>query len=151
VRDARRLDSFKRLLAHVREALPVDVGFVVWDGSTVPADLSPDALAIALADEGAVAALIRRPNLHTILNLLVSAQIDIRNGWISDLLARRPKPRTREVVGRLDKRLMITTAMKFLFVPRGGPWPLEAIRGDKALADGRWQRRGQQGQRPLPL
>ena len=26
--------------------------------------------------------------------------------------------------------------MKFAFVPRGGPWPLEEIRGDKARADG---------------
>ena len=37
---------------------------------------------------------------------------------------------------RLDKRLLLTTAAKFLTVPRGGPWPLEAIRGDKARDDG---------------
>jgi hypothetical protein len=34
-----RLDSLRRLLAHVRERLGFDVGFVLWDGSTVPAQL----------------------------------------------------------------------------------------------------------------
>jgi cyclopropane-fatty-acyl-phospholipid synthase len=39
-------------------------------------------------------------------------------------------------VKSLDKRLALATATKFLFVPRGGPWPLEAVRGDKARSDG---------------
>jgi len=37
---------------------------------------------------------------------------------------------------RLDKRLALATARRFLFVPRGGPWPLEAVRGDEARVDG---------------
>jgi hypothetical protein len=31
---------------------------------------------------------------------------------------------------------VLSTAAKFLLVPRGGPWPLEKVRGDKARADG---------------
>ena len=131
-----RLESFRRLLAHVREILALDVGMVLWDGSTVPADLAPDALAVAIADEGAVAALIRSPNLHTILNLLVTGRLEIRNGWITDLVLRRSRVRNREIIKRLDKRLALSTAAKFLLVPRGGPWPLENVRGDKARADG---------------
>src|SRR5207344_72093 len=100
---ARRLESFKRLLAHVREILSFDVGFVLWDGSTVPADLPADALAIAFADEGAVAAMLRRPNADTFLNLWVTARIDIRNGDIFDFLARQPKLRSKEIRRRLEK------------------------------------------------
>ena len=37
---ARRLDSFRRLLTHINERILPDLGFVLWDGSTVPADLS---------------------------------------------------------------------------------------------------------------
>jgi cyclopropane-fatty-acyl-phospholipid synthase len=125
---ARRLRSFERLLAHVRELLSLDFGFVLWDGATVPADLPPDALAIVFADEGVVAAIVRRPNADTLLNLWVTARIDIRNGVIFDFLTRQPKLRTREIRRRLDKRLALTTALKFLPVPRGGPWPLEAVR-----------------------
>ena len=123
----RRLESFKRLLAHVREILSLDFGFVVWDGSSVPADLPSHALAIVFADEGVVAAMQRRPNADTFLNLWVTSRIDIRNGVIFDFVARQPGLRTKEIRRRLDKRLALTTALKFLFVPRGGPWPLEAI------------------------
>jgi cyclopropane-fatty-acyl-phospholipid synthase len=37
---------------------------------------------------------VRGPNLDTLLNLWVTARIDIRNGSIFDLEARRPKVRT---------------------------------------------------------
>jgi cyclopropane-fatty-acyl-phospholipid synthase len=135
-RATRRLDNFKRLLAHAQARLSLEFGFVLWDGSTVPADLPRSALAIGIADEGVIAALVRRPNLHTLANLWVTARIDIRNGSIFDLVARRPKVRTREIRRSLDRRLALATAAKFLFVRRGGPWPLESIRGDKACADG---------------
>jgi len=109
---------------------------VLWDGSTVPAGLAPDALAVVIADEGVVAAMLRRPNADTFLNLWVTARIDIRNGVIFDFPARWPTMRNKEVRRRLSKKLALTTAMKFLFVPRGGPWPLEAIRGHEARKDG---------------
>ena len=134
---AERLASFKRLVAHLREILGFDVGAVFWDGSSLPDDLAPDALAIAIADEGAVAAVIRRPSLHTLLNLMVTGRIEIRNGWLSDVILRRSKVKNREIIRRLDKGLVASTAMRFLTVPRGGPWPLEAMRGDQAApADG---------------
>ena len=132
----RRLESFKRLLAHIRELLSLDFGFVLWDGSTVPADLPSNALAIVLADEGVIAAMQRRPNVDTFVNLWVTARIDIRNGVIFDFLARQPKLPTKEIRRRLDKRLALATALKFLFVPRGEPWPLEAIRNHEARKDG---------------
>jgi cyclopropane-fatty-acyl-phospholipid synthase len=132
----KRLDAMRRLLGEVRERLAFDVGFVLWDGSTVPANLNAAELAIAIADEGAVAALIRRPNLDTLLNLWVTARFDIRNGTLLDLVARRPKVRSRAILRALDKRLALSTAARFLFVPRGGPWPLETIRGHQARADG---------------
>ena len=133
---ARRLDSFTRLLGHVRELLSLDFGFVLWDGATVPADLPANALAIVFADEGAVAAMLRRPSADTFLNLWVTARIDIRNGVIFDFLAHQPGLRTKEIRRRLDKRLALATALKFLFVPRGGPWPLEAIRDLEARRAG---------------
>jgi cyclopropane-fatty-acyl-phospholipid synthase len=133
---ARRLQSFKRLLAHIRELLSLDVGFVLWDDSTVPADLPSNALSIVFADEGVVAAMLRRPNADTILNLWVTARIDIRNGVIFDFLTHQPKLRSREIRRRLDKRLLLTTARRFLFVPRGGPWPLENIRDHQVRGNG---------------
>jgi hypothetical protein len=79
------------------------MGFVLWDGSTIPADLSPSALAIVIADEGAIAALIRRPKLDTLLNLVVSARLDLRNGTIFDLMAQRPRVRPKHALKAIEE------------------------------------------------
>ena len=131
----KRLVSFKRLLSHLREKLELDLGFVLWDGSTIPAGLAPDALALQIADEGAVAALVRRPKLDTAMNLWVAGRIDLRNGSLFDVVARRPKVRTKDFVKVLEKKLAVGVAAKFLFVPRGGPWPLEQL-DLKGVSDG---------------
>ncbi len=119
-----RLSGFRTLLDHARERIGLDLGFILWDGSTVPGDLPPDALAIRIADEGAVAALMRRPNLETLANLWMTRRIDVRNGTVFDLARIRPQVRTREFIRSLDKRLLFATLAKFFLLPRGGPWPL---------------------------
>ena len=126
-----RLTSLKTLLAHVRDATKLEVGFVLWDGSTVPAGLAPNALAISLADEGAIGALVRKPKLDTILNLWVTKRIDIRNGTSFDIAGLGDRVRGRDLRAAVDKRLAFSTLLKFLFVPRGGPWPLENIQEDR--------------------
>ncbi|HZS62983.1 MAG TPA: cyclopropane-fatty-acyl-phospholipid synthase family protein [Xanthobacteraceae bacterium] len=127
-----RLHDFKRLLAHAREQLGLDIGFVLWDGSTVPGDLAAGAFAMVFADEGVVAALIRRPKIDTLANLWVSGRLDLRNGSLFDLAARRPRVGLRGLKAKLDKSLLLKCLLDFLLVSRGGPWPLDAVRGDKA-------------------
>lgn len=119
-----RLKSFRKLLTHAHKILELDIGFRLWDGSTVPEDLAPGALAIRLADEELVAALLRSPNLETLLSLWVSKRIDLENGDMFDLVARRPKVRLREIRSKLDKFQVFNTLRRFLFVGKGGPWPL---------------------------
>lgn len=128
---ADRVAGLRALLAHVREAYGLDVGFVLWDGSTVPTDLAPGALAIVVADEGVVAALVRRPKFDTMADLWVSGRVDLRGGTVLDLLSTRPRFRTREFRKRLDKWLVLRTLGRFLLLPRGEPWPLEAVRQRK--------------------
>jgi cyclopropane-fatty-acyl-phospholipid synthase len=128
---AGRLKSFAKLLAHVREVLQIDLGFVLWDGSTVPGDLPAEAFAVRFADEGVVAALIKKPRMETLANLWVARRIDLVNGDLFDLVAQKPKVRTREIRGKLSKFLTLNTTRKFLFVDRGGPWPLEKTPDEK--------------------
>jgi cyclopropane-fatty-acyl-phospholipid synthase len=135
-RQAARLACLKQLLAQAHARLGLEFGFVLWDGSTVPADLGADAFAVVIADEGVVAALLRRPNLDTLANLWVTARLDLRNGSVPDFLARRPRVGAKWMLRALDRRLLLALAMKFLAVPRGGPWPLDRVRGDRARADG---------------
>ena len=121
----KRAKNFRRLLMHARDRLGLDVGFVLWDGSTVPEDLAADAFALVFADEGAIAALIRRPKIETLANLWVASRIDLRNGTLFDLVARRPTVRTRALRKTLDKPLLMGTLAKFLFVRLGWHCRLE--------------------------
>src|SRR5215471_6335504 len=113
-RSHKRLEALRRLLAHIREQLSFDVGFRLWDGSTVPPQLGSADLAIALADEGLVAALVRRPTIDTLINLWASGRLDVRNGTIFDLVARRPKVASKATLRALHKPLLLSTAAKFL-------------------------------------
>jgi cyclopropane-fatty-acyl-phospholipid synthase len=120
-----RLQRVKSLLHHVREGLGVDVGFVLWDDSTIPDNLSPGAFAIRIADEGAIAGLLRKPKLETLAHLWVAKRIDLVNGTLFDLAHLRKTKRTREFRKTLDKKLVLRAMLPFLFVSRGGPWPLD--------------------------
>ena len=102
--------------------LGVDCGIVLWDGTTVPPNWPSDRLALVIADEGAIAGLLRDKN-DAIPNLLASRRLDIRNGTLFDLARLKPKRRTREIRAGLDKWLMFTTLARFYFLPRGY-WPL---------------------------
>jgi cyclopropane-fatty-acyl-phospholipid synthase len=126
-----RLDTLKQLLEHVRERLGLNLGFMLWDGSTVPADLKPGAFAVKIADEGAVAALVRRPSLHTLAHLWVARRVDHINGTLFDLAHVRRSKRTRDFLKSLDKTLALRALLPFLFVSRGGPWPLETQAQDQ--------------------
>src|SRR4051812_24611752 len=131
-----RLDRFASLLAHARERLGLGVGFVLWNGVTVPGSLDPRSLAIRIGDEGVVAALLRKPNFDTLANLWVTGRIDILNGTIFDLAAERPAVRTKAFMKSLDKGVVFRTLTRFLFISRGGPFPLEQVRGHRARRDG---------------
>lgn len=115
---ASRLEGARRLLEHLRIALDVDIGFELWDGSTVPADLPAGALRIVIAHEGVSGRLMRRPSLGTVIDLYAAGLIDIRGGTLFDLAARRPQVRTRAIRSRLDKGLILRLLPRFLF---GGP------------------------------
>ncbi len=127
----KRLASLKALLDDAHRRLGLEIGFRLWDGAVVPVDWPSDALTIVIADEGAVASLIRAPRFTTLANLWVAKRLDIVNGDLFDLVAKRPKGRTRDLRKGLNKLAALRTALAFLFVARGGPWPLERIGQDR--------------------
>ena len=126
-----RLASLKRLLAEIHRRLELGFGFRLWDGSTIPERWPEGGLLLAIADEGAVAALLKGPNITTFANLWAAGRIDLVNGTIFDLVARRPKGRTRELRKSLANLSTLRALAPFLFVPRGGPWPLEGVGPDR--------------------
>ena len=126
-----RLASLKRLLAEIHRRIEPGFGFRLWDGSTVPDAWGADRLLLAIADEGAIAALLKGPNITTFANLWAAGRVDIVNGSIFDLVAARPKGRTKDLRKALVSFSTLRALAPYLFVPRGGPWPLEAVKKDR--------------------
>jgi cyclopropane-fatty-acyl-phospholipid synthase len=126
-----RLASLKRLLAEIHRRLELGFGFRLWDGSTIPMSWPADGLMLAIADEGAVAGLLKSPTIVTIANLWAAGRIDLVNGTIFDFVARRPKGRTKELRKSLASFSTLRALAPFLFLPRGGPWPLEGVGRDR--------------------
>ena len=110
-----RIQAIRPVLTAVLEAFGLDIGFELWDGSTVPADYPPDGLRLVIRQEGAITRLLRRPGASTLIDLHAAGFIDIAGGTLFDLAARRPKVRSREARRRLDKGLIVRAALRFLF------------------------------------
>jgi len=126
----------KALLAEAHALLRLQFGFRLWDGSRVPATWPPGALALAIADEGAVAGLLRAPKLTTLANLWAAKRLDIVNGTIFDLVDKRPSGRTKTWLRALGRWRILRALAPFLLVSRGGPWPLEKIAQDRESGGG---------------
>ena len=126
-----RLGSLRALLTRAHREMALEFGFRLWDGSSVPGDWPAGSLAVAIADEGVIAALLRAPRITTLANLWAAKRIDLVNGTLFDLVARRPKGRTRDLRKALLSLPALKTGFGFLFISRGGPWPLEAIGKDR--------------------
>ena len=47
-----RVNSFRKLLAHLRDELGLDMGFRLWDGSLEPEGWPENAFTIRITDEG---------------------------------------------------------------------------------------------------
>jgi cyclopropane-fatty-acyl-phospholipid synthase len=127
----KRLATLKRLLQQLHDRLQLRFGIELWDGTTIPASVAPGSLVLYFADEGTIASLIRRPSTETLCNLGVSSRIDIKNGTLFDIVDAMPVVRTKKIHKLADQSLLWQTALKFLFVPRGGPWPLESIENEQ--------------------
>ncbi|MDF2813068.1 MAG: methyltransferase protein, partial [Microvirga sp.] len=84
---AKRLELFRNLLEEAHRALELQFGFELWDGSTVPRELPSYAMCLVIKRESVIAAIMRRPNLDTLINAHVAGLLDLKNGTLFDLAA----------------------------------------------------------------
>jgi cyclopropane-fatty-acyl-phospholipid synthase len=132
----KRLAALRRLLAEAHGRLGLKLGFALWDGSRVPSDWPETGLAIAIRDGGAVAALLRRPKLDTLLNLHIADRIAIVNGSIFDLAAARPDGKIGRLARTIPKAAVFDVVRRFLFAPGSAPAAVAHMRGDEIAKDG---------------
>lgn len=134
--DSKRLAALRRLLTEAHEKLGLKLGFALWDGSRVPAAWPEDGLSIAIRDSGAVAALVRKPKLDTLLNLHVTDRIAIVNGTIFDLAAARPEGKIGRLARGIPKAAVFDVLRRFVFAPGTALPAVDHLKGDTIARDG---------------
>jgi cyclopropane-fatty-acyl-phospholipid synthase len=109
----RRMCAARAALAHVHEALELDFAFELWDGSQIPEGAPADGLRLALSED-ALTRLLRRPKIKTVIDLYAAGDLDPRGGSLFDFAGKRPKIKGREVRKRLNKGLLLKSALTLL-------------------------------------
>ena len=132
-----RLAAITRLLADVHDRLGLKLGFLLWNGSRVPAGWPADGLMIAIADEGVIASIIRRPRADTLIKLHVAGRIEAVNGTLFNLAAARPEGKILRAVKGLPKLPVLDVIRRFWLADRGPPSVLDAVRGDEVERSGK--------------
>lgn len=132
----KRLAALRRLLAEAHDKLGLKLGFRLWDGSMVPASWPADGLAIAIADPGVLAALIRKPKLDTLLNLHIADRLAIVNGSLFDLAAARPEGKVGKLARNIPKGAVFDVIRRFIFVSGAAEAAVSHPKGDEIARDG---------------
>ncbi|KAB0266434.1 class I SAM-dependent methyltransferase [Microvirga brassicacearum] len=136
---AKRLELFRNLLEEAHRALELQFGFELWDGSTVPRELPSYAMCLVIKRESVIAAIMRRPNLDTLINAHVAGLLDLKNGTLFDLAAQRPHGKVFRRLKTLSKRKTLETAWNFWRAPANMPRPLDRVKDNSQARDGRPQ------------
>jgi cyclopropane-fatty-acyl-phospholipid synthase len=112
----RRLDSARRLVAHIGEHLQAHLAIRLWNGEIVPLGPSPQTdVLLTISSAGAVTRLVRRPRLSTLIELFAAGDVAIEGGTLLDIAARRGSMNTKGLLTRLDKRVLLSAITPFLF------------------------------------
>ena len=114
--DTKQLAAARAVIAHLRERVNSPISVELWDGSREPLGAEPhESLRVKLAGPGVIGALLRRPTLDHALRLYATGQIEFLGGSLIDFgdLARVPGS-TKKIRG-VSKRLLLKSALPFLF------------------------------------
>ena len=110
-----RLKSLKQALEHIHATMQLKFGFRLWDGTAIPED-SPKAR-IVINDPGVISALLRRPNLETLVDAWVQKRIDIEESDLLEMFRLRPTGKLSEHTKDLNRWLLAKAALPFVLAP----------------------------------
>lgn len=118
------MDAAQRRLAAVRDGLSQlsdklrGIAIQLWDGTTIPSDAEAQ-LKITVADEGVIAALLKRPSFDTLVRLYALGRVQLAGGSFFALAEQKPILKPRELVSSMGAGRLAKIGALFLTVPPG--------------------------------
>jgi cyclopropane-fatty-acyl-phospholipid synthase len=112
----KKLQAMRTLAAHLASLLDADLYIRLWDGERIPlgSNVQSD-LGYAINSPAAIARIVRRPKLATLIELFAAGEIEIEGGTLIDIAHHRGKLRTRGLFRRINKKLLLQCVLPFLF------------------------------------
>jgi len=89
-----------RMIRTVVETLQPEFGIRLWTGEHIGPAEGP---ILAINDPGVIRKIAFRPNLDSIVELWISAQVDVENGTLFDLVERGTRTRVKRAIKDLPK------------------------------------------------
>ena len=135
-KDTKQLAAARAVIAHLRERVNSPISVELWDGSREPLGEQPHpTLRVKLAGPGVIGAILRRPTLDHAMRLYATGQIEFLGGSLVDFgdLARVPGS-TKKIRG-VSKRLLLKSALPFLFCKAETPVQHDYRGGDDTGRD----------------
>ena len=86
------------ILRRLARSLDLQFGLRLWDGSDIAPANGDSPVRIVIADEGALASLVRRPSLDTFVRLHLEGRIDWPGATIFDLADLRPRAKIKPIL-----------------------------------------------------
>ena len=112
----RQIAAARRLVDHLARALDADLSVRLWNGERLPlGSRVSDDLGFAINTPQALTRLVRRPSFTTIIELLADGSIEIEGGTLIDVAHRRGQMRTKGLLRRLDKLMLVRNLAPFAF------------------------------------
>jgi cyclopropane-fatty-acyl-phospholipid synthase len=112
----RQLNAARRIVSHLAELLDADLYIRLWNGEQVPLRSEPPTgPGIAVRSPVVFSHLLRRPRFNTLIELYAAGDLDIEGGTLLDIAHRRGHMRTKSLLRRLDKKLLVKSLLPFLF------------------------------------
>ncbi|MCC2095564.1 MAG: class I SAM-dependent methyltransferase [Hyphomicrobiales bacterium] len=111
----RQLIAARRIVSHLADLLDADLYLRLWNGEKIDLGSAPaTGPGIAVRSPDVFSRLLRRPRFNTIIELYASGDLDIEGGTLLDIAHRRGKMRTKSLLRRLDKSLLLKSLLPFL-------------------------------------
>lgn len=130
-KEARQLKAFRIILEEIRSHQETDITVELWDGSEIPmASNITSPLRIAISGPGVIGALLRRPNIDTLIRVVARGGVALEGGTLLDLVDLMPDKATRKNIKQISKRLVLRNALHFITSTDWNPKATREFKGD---------------------
>lgn len=114
-KQARQLKALRNVLEEIRSQQEIDIVIHLWDGSEFPlARKITSPLRVIISGPGVIGAILRRPNIDTLVRLLAKGGVVLEGGTLLDLVDLMPDKASRKKAKKISKRLLVRSALPFL-------------------------------------